>query len=59
MLTLSHFNTFAAGSAPAWDRLIDLTLHGRGLAANVLRFCNLKSRLLVFQQNALLLFKWI
>ena len=30
-------NIFAAGSTPAWDRLIDLTLEGHGLAMNVLK----------------------
>ena len=30
-----NFNTFATGSAPARDRLIDLTLEGHGLAVSV------------------------
>ena len=33
------FITFAAGSAPAGDRLFDLTLEGRGPAVNVLMCC--------------------
>ena len=31
------FNTFTADSTPAGNRLIDLTLEGRGLTVNVLK----------------------
>ena len=33
-------NTFAAGSAPAWERVIDLTLEGRRPAVNALKWLN-------------------
>ena len=33
---LIQLNTFASGSAPAWDRLIDLTLEVHGPTVNVL-----------------------
>ena len=47
---------FAAGSAPAWVRLIDLTLEGCGLASNVWKWkeCHTKHHYKdLFEENSL------